>query len=369
LADTRKTPALFQESVGSTGEEANRPTATKCFARDRFRENRYNRQNPLPMTSSALGNFSADPGNGLFACELSFECTFCVAAKASACQARSPSPSFCPPEKRSAMSICDRPLPTPRPVPRRRLFGFEIDPLSMKQAVEQLRTWINEGSERCRFVVTPNVDHAVLLQEHAGLQGAYREADLVLADGHPLVWASRLLKQRLPERVPGSDLVPMLFESTKQQGPITAYLLGAAPGVAERAASNIQKLWPGVRVVGCYSPPIGFEKKPEEIEQILWRIADCQPDVLVVGLGAPKQECWVHTHREQIAAKVALCVGATIDFLANERRRAPRWMQRTGLEWLHRMLSEPKRLVKRYAKDAWVFPRLVLRQWLAPNAG
>jgi N-acetylglucosaminyldiphosphoundecaprenol N-acetyl-beta-D-mannosaminyltransferase len=89
----------------------------------------------------------------------------------------------------------------------------------------------------------------------------------------------------------------------------------------------------------------------------------------VVGLGAPKQECWVHTHREQIAAKVALCVGATIDFLANERRRAPRWMQRTGLEWLHRMLSEPKRLVKRYAKDAWVFPRLVLRQWLAPNAG
>lgn len=267
------------------------------------------------------------------------------------------------------MSLCEPPVSSYRPIPRRRLFGFEIDPLSMKQAVAQLRSWVAGDSVRCRFVVTPNVDHAVLLQEHEGLQGAYRDADLVLADGHPLVWASRLLRQKLPERVPGSDLVPRLFDSTNGLGPLKVYLLGAAPGVAERAASNIQKLWPGVKVVGCYSPPLGFEKLPEENEQILWRIADCRPDVLVVGLGAPKQECWVHAHRDQIAAKVALCVGATIDFLANERRRAPRWMQHCGLEWLHRMLSEPRRLVKRYAKDAWVFPQLVLRQMFAPRAG
>lgn len=267
------------------------------------------------------------------------------------------------------MSLCESELPVMLPSRRRKLFGFEIDPLSMRQAVEQLRSWITEGSHRCRFVVTPNVDHAVLLQEHAGLQGAYRDADLVLADGHPLVWASHLLKQGLPERVPGSDLVPRLFESTKQQGPLTAYLLGAAPGVAERAADQVQKRWPEVRIVGCYSPPLGFEKQPQETELILKKIADSRPDVLVVGLGAPKQECWVHTHRDQIAAKVALCVGATIDFLANERRRAPRWMQQVGLEWLHRMLSEPKRLVKRYAKDAWVFPQLVVRQMLAARAG
>lgn len=239
----------------------------------------------------------------------------------------------------------------------------------MGQAVEQLRGWIDGGSEHCRYVVTPNVDHAVLLQEHAGLQAAYRAADLVLADGHPLVWASRLLQQKLPERVPGSDLVPQLFESTRHRGPLSAYLLGAAPGVAEKAAVNIQQRWPGVKVVGCYSPPLGFERRPEECEEILWRIGDCRPDVLVVGLGAPKQECWVHAHRERIAARVALCVGATIDFLANERRRAPQWMQQVGLEWLHRMLSEPRRLVKRYARDAWIFPQLVLRQMMTPRAG
>jgi len=256
-----------------------------------------------------------------------------------------------------------------RSAPRRKLFGFEIDPLSMPEAVNLLQLWVTRGENRCRFVVTPNVDHAVLLQEHTGLQAAYRDADLVLADGHPLVWASRLLKQTLPERVPGSDLVPRLFESTQQRGPLTAYLLGAAPGVAEKAASNIHKTWPQVRVVGCYSPPLGFERNPEETEAILQRVSSCQPDVLVVGLGAPKQECWVHANRDRIEARVALCVGATIDFLANERRRAPRWMQRFGLEWLHRMLSEPRRLVKRYAKDAWVFPQLVLRQMLAPQIG
>jgi N-acetylglucosaminyldiphosphoundecaprenol N-acetyl-beta-D-mannosaminyltransferase len=255
------------------------------------------------------------------------------------------------------------------PTTRRKLFGFEIDALSMPEAVNQLHHWVANGENRCRFVVTPNVDHAVLLQEHAGLQAAYRDADLVLADGHPLVWASRLLRQALPERVPGSDLVPRLFASTQQRGPLTVYLLGAAPGVAEKAAANIQQAWPQVQVVGCYSPPLGFEKRAEETEAILQRISSCQPDVLVVGLGAPKQECWVHANRQRIAARVALCVGATIDFLANERRRAPRWMQRFGLEWLHRMLSEPRRLVKRYAKDAWVFPQLVLRQMFSPQAG
>jgi len=141
------------------------------------------------------------------------------------------------------------------------------------------------------------------------------------------------------------------------------YLLGAAPGVAERAAENVHRRWPAVRVVGTYSPPIGFERDAVENEGILERIADARPDVLVVGLGAPKQELWVHQHREKLAAKVALCVGATIDFLAGEKARAPRWMQRVGLEWFYRVASEPKRLAARYARDAWIFPRLLAREW------
>jgi len=133
--------------------------------------------------------------------------------------------------------------------------------------------------------------------------------------------------------------------------------------VADRAAGNIRQRWPAVEVVGTYSPPVGFERDAAENEAILNRIATARPDVLIVGLGAPKQELWVHQYRGRIAAKVALCVGATIDFLAGERRRAPMWMREAGLEWLYRVALEPRRLAARYAKDALIFPRLVAREW------
>lgn len=249
---------------------------------------------------------------------------------------------------------------------KRQILGMEIDALTMQGAVDQLWTWINDSPKDagCRYVVTPNVDHAVLLKENVNLQAAYRDAHLVLADGHPIVLASKLLGQPVPERVAGSELVPQLFEFFNHCGALKVFLLGAAEGVAEVAARNMQQQWPNVQTVGVYSPPMGFEKDNVECANILTRIADCKPDVVVVGLGAPKQELWVHRHHKLIDAKVALCVGATIDFLAGEKKRAPLWMQKYGLEWAHRMFSEPKRLVKRYAKDAWVFPQLVARQWV-----
>jgi N-acetylglucosaminyldiphosphoundecaprenol N-acetyl-beta-D-mannosaminyltransferase len=186
---------------------------------------------------------------------------------------------------------------------------------------------------------------------------------MVLADGTPVLWSSRLLNRPLPERVAGSDLVPCLFEASSMDEPLRVYLLGAASGVAERAAANIVRRWPAVEVVGTYSPPLGFDKSTAENESILSRIANANPSVLIVGLGAPKQELWVHAHRERLAAKVALCVGATIDFLAGERSRAPIWMRDAGLEWLYRVGTEPKRLAARYAKDALIFPRLLAREW------
>ena len=243
------------------------------------------------------------------------------------------------------------------------LFGVQIDPLRMDEAVGQVLAWSRGDGGSCRFVVTPNVDHVVMLQHHEGLQAAYREAGLVLVDGAPVLWSARLLRRRVPERVAGSDLVPALFDAVSDQEPIRIFLLGAGPGVGERAAANIRRRWPAVEVVGTYSPPLGFEKSDAENEAILSRIAQAAPDVLVVGLGAPKQELWVHRHKGKIAAKVALCVGATIDFLAGEKSRAPKWMQWVGLEWLYRVGTEPKRLAARYAKDAWVFPRLLLREW------
>ena len=245
------------------------------------------------------------------------------------------------------------------------MFGVEIDAIDMREAIETVKTWVASPETGCRFVVTPNVDHAVLLQQQDALRAAYEDAGLILADGHPIVWASRLLGTPLPERVPGSDLVPRLFDAVDKGEILRVFLLGAMPGVGEVAASNIRLHWPRVEPVGVYSPPFGFENDAQECDEILQKISAAHPDVVIVGLGAPKQELWVHKHLERIDAKCALCVGATIDFLAGEKKRAPRWMQKSGIEWLHRMCSEPKRLVKRYAKDAWIFPQLVFRQWLA----
>jgi N-acetylglucosaminyldiphosphoundecaprenol N-acetyl-beta-D-mannosaminyltransferase len=243
------------------------------------------------------------------------------------------------------------------------LFGTTIDVLRMSEALEIVQTWAAAPLDRCRYVVTPNVDHTVLLQQRQDLRDAYEDAALVLADGWPVVAASRLVGKPLPERVPGSDLVPLLMQAALPKRPLRVFLLGAAPGVGERAARNIRSQWPGVDIVGVHSPPLGFEKDQDENGKILYLVEQTEPDILVVGLGAPKQELWVHANRDRLKAKVALCVGATIDFLAGEKARAPRWLQRLGLEWLHRMLSDPRRLVKRYARDAWTFPGIVWREW------
>ena len=246
------------------------------------------------------------------------------------------------------------------------LYGVSIDAVRMSDATAQVFDWIEHPDGQCHYVVTPNVDHTVMLQENSGLRDVYEDASLVLADGFPVVLAARLLRKALPGRVAGSDLVPALCEEANQKGKLLSlFLLGAMPGVAERAKANIEQRWPAAEVTGLYSPPLGFENDDAENAKILAMIADAQPDVLVVGLGAPKQELWVHTHRDDIAAPVALCVGATIDFLAGEKKRAPFWMQKTGLEWLHRVASEPKRLARRYARDAWIFPQLVWREWLS----
>jgi N-acetylglucosaminyldiphosphoundecaprenol N-acetyl-beta-D-mannosaminyltransferase len=245
------------------------------------------------------------------------------------------------------------------------MFGMHLDRIDLASAAERLLDWCHDSREAlCRYVVTPNVDHAVMFQTRADLRTAYASAAMVVADGAPLVWASRLLRRPLPERVAGSDLVPTLFTlASSQQSPLRVFLLGAAPGIAQRAAEQIHVRWTNVVVVGTHSPPLGFEREPAENDRIVAAVAQAKPDLLVIGLGAPKQELWIAVHHARLAAKVAICAGATIDFLAGEKQRSPFWMRRAGLEWLHRLASEPRRLTRRYARDAWVFPQLVWRQW------
>lgn len=240
------------------------------------------------------------------------------------------------------------------------IFGIAIHAVDMPAAVREILEWLDASRRECRFVVTPNVDHIVKLQRLSSFKKAYANASLVLVDGRPVLWASKLIGKPLPDVVPGSDLVPALFDAIcANAAPIRVFLLGAAPGVAERARSAIGDRWRTLSVVDTFSPPFGFENDASMSSYILERIRQAQTDLLLVGLGAPKQELWVHAHQAEIAAKAVLCIGATIDFLAGVKKRAPRWMRTHGLEWVHRMASEPRRLTSRYFHDLVVFPQLV----------
>ena len=242
------------------------------------------------------------------------------------------------------------------------LFGCQLAKVRRAEAVKEVYRLMEQRGTTCRYVVTPNIDHVVTLMERADLRRAYADASLVVTDGMPVVLASRLLGRPVPERISGTDLLIGILAAAESHGGLRVYLLGAMPGVADQAAVNIERSWPEIEVVGTNSPPFGFEKDPEYQANLLEEIRNARPDLLVVGLGAPKQELWVHAHREEIDA-AAVCIGASIDFIAGNKKRAPLWMQVWGLEWLHRMLTEPRRLFRRYLRDAWLFPPIVWREW------
>lgn len=240
------------------------------------------------------------------------------------------------------------------------LFGMRIDGVRMHQAVQRILEWCAAGVP-CRYVFTPNVDHVVNYQENEALRAAYAGAALVLPDGKPVVWASRLVGRPLPETVRGSELAPALFDAAPEG--LRIFLLGAAPGVADAAARVIRRRWPHVDVVGTHSPPFGFEDSESENRVVCDLVAACRPQAVIVAMGGPQQEIWAHRRHAGLQVPVLLCLGATIDLLAGSRRQAPVWMRRSGLEWFFRMLQEPRRLFPRYARDARRFFPLVWREW------
>ena len=247
-----------------------------------------------------------------------------------------------------------------------KIFNISIDILDMKGAVNLISSWLNADEHLCRYVVTPNTDHIVQLDSNVNFLAAYKKASLILADGFPVVLASKLFGEPLPGTVHGSDLVPAIFEyfQNDKVNEVSVFLLGAGPGVADRASKKIHLKWPSVKVVGTLSPPFGFELNQKECDDIFQEVAKSGATLLVIGLSPPKQEIWISKYFDRLPVKVALCVGATIDFLAEEKQRAPIWMQNHGLEWAHRVITEPRRLAGRYLKDALVFPVLIMKEWL-----
>jgi N-acetylglucosaminyldiphosphoundecaprenol N-acetyl-beta-D-mannosaminyltransferase len=242
---------------------------------------------------------------------------------------------------------------------------MQINALSMQQTVAEITNWLLDSKTICKYVVTPNVDHVVNFQTNPSLRDSYQQASLVVTDGRPVLWAARLLGVPLPGTVPGSDLVPAIFDQLQlKQAPIKVFLLGAMPGVADRAKRIIHERWPIIEVVGTLSPDFGFERDELQGESICKAVNVSQAELLVLGLGSPKQELWIAKYHAKLTVKAALCVGATIDFIAGEVTRAPVWMRKVGLEWLYRVLQEPKRLAKRYMHGALIFPQIVFKEWL-----
>ncbi|MCP4641574.1 MAG: WecB/TagA/CpsF family glycosyltransferase [bacterium] len=240
------------------------------------------------------------------------------------------------------------------------LFNIRFDNVTFEEVRGRIAERIE--SREPSYVVTPNVDHVCRYAKDEHFRTAYGGAYLVLADGMPLLWASRLLGKPLYEKLSGSDLVPLLCEFAAQRG-YTVFFFGAEQGVAEEAMHRLCKRYPALQVAGAYSPPYGFDECPEENAKAVAKIAQARPDICFVALGCPRQEYWMERHFREADASVMLGVGAALDFAAGKQKRAPVWVQNWGMEWLWRLCHEPRRLWRRYLVEDSYFLSVLWREW------
>ena len=229
-------------------------------------------------------------------------------------------------------------------------------------------TTMLEMLDNLRFggvVFTANVDHLIKLQKNKDFYLAYQESDYRVCDSQVLLYASNFLGTPLTEKLSGSDLFPAFYTYYKHDKNVKIFLLGAAPGIAKQAQKKINLKVGRDIVVASYSPTFGFEKDEEECQRIIDLIDQSGATVLAIGVGAPKQELWLTKYKDQLKnVKLFLAIGATIDFEAGNIQRSPKWMSQVGLEWLYRILCEPKRLWKRYIVDDLPFLWLIVKQRL-----
>ena len=239
------------------------------------------------------------------------------------------------------------------------ILGVPFDKITTEETVELVARMI--ASRAPHYLATANVNFAASAFRDVELRRILLEADCVLCDGMPLVWASRWLGNPLPERVTGADLVPRLLEESERRG-WRVFFLGGSEESLGGATANMRARHPKLQISGAYSPP--FRPLLEmNHEDILRRIADAKPDILFVAFGCPKQEKWIKMNYLRSGVPVSIGVGASIDFLAGLQKRAPVMIQRIGLEWLYRICQEPRRLLGRYARDLWIFGFAIAKQW------
>tara|TARA_R110002049_G_scaffold72490_2_gene187108 strand:+ start:126391 stop:127170 length:780 start_codon:yes stop_codon:yes gene_type:complete len=241
----------------------------------------------------------------------------------------------------------DRPVKASDDLPTCKVLGLPLSRLSFRDSIRFIERLAQRGDGA--IVITAPLHYAMLCKQYPGLQDVNREAAMIVADGMPLVWLSRIKRQPIAERVAGSDLFPALC-SLAHRHRKSVFLLGAAPGVADAAAKRLIELYPGLQIAGVECPDMSALSSEEE-QALVDRIRRSNAGFLFFARGQPAGEIWLAKHRSQLGC-ICLQIGASIDFVAGGVRRAPRWMQLSGTEWIYRLLQEPTRLIGRYARNA-----------------
>lgn len=241
--------------------------------------------------------------------------------------------------------------------------GVQVDKYSLDEVVEQITNHaLSRNSPK--YVVTPNAQHIVTLQRDSLFREIYRNAFLAVPDGVPLLWAAKFFNTPLDGRVNGTDLFERLCQTSAETG-LKIFFLGGRPGAAQKAANTLKKKHPNIKIVGTYCPPYGFESDQSELEKMNFAIIAAKPDILFVGLGAPKQEYWMYNNYQKLNVPISLGIGVSFELVSGMVKRAPVIMQKLGLEWFFRLIVEPRRLWRRYVIGNTVFVLLVLKQKIA----
>ncbi len=236
--------------------------------------------------------------------------------------------------------------------------------VTLRQAIDHIGQLIKRGKPS--YVITANLNYVMLHHQQADLRAVTAEADLILADGQPIVWRSKLDAEPLPERVAGSEMIFDLARRASQQG-WGIYFLGGEDGVAQACADRLATQYPGLRIAGVESPPFR-DLNPEEQDAQDQRIRGSGAQILLVAFGQPKGERWIHQNYKRLGVPVSIQLGASFDFIAGTAKRAPVIWQRLGLEWAYRMCGDPKRLVPRYAANAVFLVKALIQDWIRKAA-
>lgn len=244
------------------------------------------------------------------------------------------------------------PIMPRRMLPVVRVMDLEIHAVTEQEAIAFVLEELAAG--RGGTTITPNLDHLRRYMRDVMFKNLVAEADLVVPDGMPLLWAAKVKGTPLPQRVAGSDLILSMSKAAASAGR-TIYLLGGAAGTAEGAADVLRQKYPDIKIVGYYCPPMGFENSPPEMAKMLSHLEAAKPDIIYVALGSPKQEMLIDRIRSHLPRAWWVGVGVSFSFLTGHVKRAPRWIQKLGIEWVHRMFQEPGRLVKRYLMEGIPF--------------